>query len=196
LNHVNLAAYGGRLYALGGLNQSFGAVGSAWSYDPAADAWTPIASMPAGTERGAAAVGVVSGRIVLAGGYRLGSVRDVSAYDPATDTWTALPPLPVARDHLVGAVYGDTLLAIGGRTNGIIDGRVDALAADAGVWGSRTPMKTPRAGCAAAMFADGVLVAGGEGNGAQANGIFPQVEVYDFATDSWRSVDSEPTFCP
>jgi N-acetylneuraminic acid mutarotase len=194
MHHVNLAAFDGKLYALGGLGQSFVALGNAYVYDPAADSWSPVPSMPAGTQRGGGAVGVVEGRIVIAGGYRLGSVRDVSAYQPGTDTWSALPSLPVvARDHLVGAVWGTTFYALGGRTNGAIDGRVDAMPADPPGWVGRTAMLTPRAGAAAAVRGSEVVVLGGEGNGAASSGVFPQAEVYDLVNDRWSSEAPIPT---
>lgn len=192
LNHVNLFSYSGKLWALGALDQSFRAVGSSWLYDPAADGWTALPSMPAGTERGGGALGIIDGKLIIAGGYRLGAQRDVSLYDTSLDMWVALPQLPAARDHLVGGVLGNTFFAIGGR-RGAIDGRVDALTLGETAWVGKTPMLTPRAGAAAAQIGNVVIVAGGEGNGAVASGIFPQVEAYDLSTDTWSTLPSWPT---
>lgn len=60
--HAQLAAAGGALYLLGGLDGTdFVARGDAFVLPAGAAAWTPIASMPPGLERGSAAV-VVSRR--------------------------------------------------------------------------------------------------------------------------------------
>lgn len=192
LHHVNVAAYQGRLYVLGGLRPSFGAVGSAWVYDPEDDAWSAIAPMPAGTERGAGAVGVVGDRIVVAGGEDAGgALATVSAYVPATDSWDQeLPSLPAARNHLMGAVVGDTLHVIGGRGAGIDDvaAEVFALPAGAGAWQTRAPMPTARGGAAAGVVGGEIIVVGGEGNAAASSGVFAQAEAYDPVADQWRAL--------
>src|SRR5215469_4484338 len=47
LNHVGAVAYGGKLYSFGGFSeQNEAAVADANVYDPATDAWTPIAPLP------------------------------------------------------------------------------------------------------------------------------------------------------
>lgn len=192
VSHLNVFAYDGKLWGLGSLDPSFRALPDAWRYDPNTDQWDGLANMPTGTERGGSGVGIINGKLIIAGGYRFGAVRDVSMYDPATDVWTALPLLPAARDHLVAGVLGNTFFAIGGR-RGPIDGRVDALTLGETSWVSKTSMLTPRAGAAAAQVGTVVIVAGGEGNLARADGIFPEVEAYDLMTDAWTSMPSWPT---
>jgi N-acetylneuraminic acid mutarotase len=48
-------------------------------------------------------------------------------------------------------------------------------------------MPTARGGTAAGVVDGKIYVVGGEGNGAAASGVFPQVEEYDPATDTWTS---------
>lgn len=197
LHHIHAAVVDGRIYALGALRQiSFQAVGRAYVFDPATSAWTQLTSMPAGTERGGGAVGVIGGKVYIAGGLRAGNaVADFSAYDVASDTWEALPPLPSPRDHLVGGAVDGVFYAIGGRAGSIssITGAVDAFDPQAGMWSSRAPMLTPRGGAAAGIIAGRFVVVGGEGNAGAASGVFPEVEVYDPAADAWSSLGEMPT---
>ena len=52
-HHINAATVAGKIYALGGLGgTNFAASPASWVYDPVDGFWTPIAPMPAGTERG------------------------------------------------------------------------------------------------------------------------------------------------
>lgn len=196
MHHANVAAVGGKLYVVGGLTGlSFTASRSVYEYDPATRQWTAKAPMPAGTERGGAAVGVIGSRIYLAGGFRGGSVADFSSYEPATDTHAALAPLPAARDHLVGGAVGTSFYAIGGRRNGVtaIDGRVDRYDTSVGGWTAAAPMLTPRAGSAAGTWGTRIIVAGGEGNRAGSSTVFPQTEIFDTVANSWADAGTMRT---
>jgi N-acetylneuraminic acid mutarotase len=192
LHHANAAAVGGKVWITGALvDTTFAAIGDVYAYDPASDAWTAHTAMPAGTQRGAAAVGVMGTAIWVAGGYRDGSVADVSAYDTVNDTWdTSLPPLPEARDHLVGGVVSGVFYAIGGRENGTANrtGRVDALM-PGGAWTARAPMLTARSGCAAGVVGGKIVVVGGEGSPTAPLGVFPETEAYDPAHDAWTALE-------
>lgn len=187
LHHVNVAALGGRIYVLGGLaTDAFTAVGDSFVYDPATDAWTPVAGLPAGTERGAAAVAVLDGLIYLAGGSRVIVVDDVSRYDPVANTWTALPALPSPRYHAASAAAGGRVWVVGGLadlTQFTPFADVLALAPGAATWTAHTPMPTPRGGCAAGVIAGELVCAGGEDDGPS---VLAVTEAYDLAADRWR----------
>src|SRR5262249_10134432 len=125
LHHANAAVVGNQLYVVGALvGSGFIAIGDLYLYDPSNNTWSFLGMMPAETERGAAAIGVIGTKIYIAGGYRRGSVADFSAYDIATSSWELLPPLPEARDHLVGGVVGEKFYAVGGRRNVLLRGNV------------------------------------------------------------------------
>ena len=151
--------------------------------------------MPAGTERGSAAIGVIAGKVYVAGGLADGPLADFSSYDPATDTWdTTLPDLPEPLDHLMGAVVGDTLYAIGGRSGDIeaVKSSVYAFSPSSPSWIPRAPMPSARGGAAAGVVNAQVLVVGGEGNGGTASGVFPQTESYDPVADTWTRLADMP----
>jgi N-acetylneuraminic acid mutarotase len=195
MHHANAAVVDGKIYVLGGMQLvgfNFVAIGNTYEYDPARDEWTAKAAMPAGAERGSAFVGVVDGKVYLAGGLVGGTAVDlVSSYDPVGDEWThPLAPLPVARDHGVGAAIGANLFAIGGREGAItaLVDRVDRYDPVGDEWTSRAPMITARGGTAAGVIDGRIIVVGGEGNTAVTSGVFPHTESYDPVADTWTSL--------
>lgn len=194
-HHLNAAVLGDTIYVAGVLlGDAFTASGDTWSWAPSREAsWSVLPSMPLGTERGAAIAGAIEGRIYIAGGLRNNqSVADFSSYDVVTQTWSApLPPIPSARDHACGAVVGGALYFIGGRRTGI-SAAVHAYT-PGGAWEGKAVMPTARAGMGCGVVGDEIVVVGGEGNAAAPLGVFPQVEAYAPATNTWRSLDSMRT---
>ena len=196
IHHANAAVVGDTIYVLGALGANFGALGNAWAWNPTTEnAWTPRATMPAGSERGSAVVGVIDGKVYLAGGLRGGAVTDVSVYDPAMDMWTTnLPALPMQRDHACGAVIGGKLYVAGGREGTIGTPRANVYEyTPGGNWADRAPMPTARGGTACGVVGDRLVVVGGEGNSAASTGVFPQAEAYDAGTNTWAMLEPMPT---
>lgn len=191
LHHPNVAVVGGRLYVTGAMiDLSFVAVGVTLEYDPTVNNWRARASMPLGTQRGAAATAVIDNRIYVAGGLRGGNaVSDFSVYDPFTDSWQALPAMPTVRDHLVGAAVGGRLYAIGGRTGSTQRAQVEIFDSAAGTWSAGASMPTARGGCMGAVINGRILIVGGEGNGSVATGIFSQSELYDPTSNLWTTLE-------
>ena len=72
-------------------------------------------------------MGVIDGKVYLAGGLRNGSVADFSRFQPATNTWEDLPAVPQLRDHVAAGVVDDKFILAGGRGGAIasITRRVD-----------------------------------------------------------------------
>jgi hypothetical protein len=183
LSHANLAVVGERLFLLGP-----NANGQVLAYDPDADSWAEGKVAPRQfTDRGAAAIGVIGGKIYVAGGG-FGS-RIFAVYDPVADTWEALPALDAGRDHVAGAAMGDTLYVIGGsdRFRNVASDRVQAYDVTAGQWVEKKPMPTARSGCAAVVLAGEIVVVGGEGNPGSGV-VSAAVEAYDPVNDSWRTL--------
>ena len=86
------------------------------AYNPHTNTWRSC--LPLSQRRFGAVAGVVSGRLVVAGGFGgfardLGSLRSVEAYTPTG--WTMLPPLPHAADDATACVVNGRLYVMGGR---------------------------------------------------------------------------------
>lgn len=214
LNHAHLAAVAGKLYVLGGLagDGPFFPTAVGYAYDGAADAWARLSDMPAGSERGAGAVGVWRDRFVIVAGGLLDNnpftgiqttTAAVSVFDAQTGTWLpeeGWPALPDGgRDHAGGAVVGDTMYVVGGRRSGRTNVKGGVLALDlaaapeARAWASRADMPTPRGGLMAAAVGGKIYTFGGEGDEAQGagpGGVYHEVEVYDTEADSWEKLPS------
>jgi N-acetylneuraminic acid mutarotase len=200
LHHVAVTGLEGKLYAVGGFAGPFAQrepVDSLSAYDPALDRWQRRAPLP--TPRGAAAAVVIDGLVYALGGERRGpsggvgdyeSVTDVAVYDPRTDRWEILPPMRYPRNHLhAGAVEG-RIYAVGGRdSSDPLMSVVEEYDPTTRTWRERAPMPTGRSGGAAALLSGKLYVFGGEGNPDHPLGVFPQVEAYDPATDSWAQLD-------
>jgi hypothetical protein len=104
------AAYGGRLFVLGG-QTSRGTSRRVYAFDPKARAWTVRAPLPAGRYNAAAAA--VGGKLYVVGGVRgIDPVRDVFVYDGTR--WRRGPPLPQALHTLALVPFRSELWAVGG----------------------------------------------------------------------------------
>lgn len=190
VHHANAAVVNGTIYVTGALETlSFTPVGHVWRWTPASEsAWTELAPMPAGTERGSAITGAIGTTIYLAGGLRGDAVALVSAYDTQSSTWdTSLPSLPAPRDHGCGGVVGGTLYVMGGRSGAIGSTTGSVLAYTPGdAWEERAAMPTARGGTACGVIGDRIYVVGGEGNTAVPSGVFPDTEAFLASEDRWE----------
>jgi N-acetylneuraminic acid mutarotase len=193
MHHMNAAVVEDTIYVLGGMTTNFNPIGDAMSWNTSASPaqWTPLAAVPANL-RGAAVTGAIGTKIYVAGGLAAGFAASsaFSAYETITNTWeTTLPPLPTAVDHGCGGVIDGKLYVIGGRAGGI--GTIKTTVYEytpGGAWVEKTPLPTGRGGAACAVHEGTIVVIGGEGNAAAASGVFPNVEQYDAATDTWLTL--------
>jgi len=189
--HANVASASATVYLLGGFeSNSFLARGESFALDldlPDPQ-WRTLTAMPAGMERGAAAVISAPPHIYLLGG---GSTSDALAtclqYDFSTDRWSMLPDLPMPRSHAAGMILPDgTLIVAGGLST--LDasrplGDVWALRPYATAWEPRAPMRRARGGCAFGVVFGQLICAGGEAG----TGAVETVETYDPNTDEWTT---------
>jgi N-acetylneuraminic acid mutarotase len=132
-DHFSTVVLNGRIYTAGGehghdlLNEQ---QSDLHVYDPAANTWTKLASMPVAKSHNESATFVLNGRIVFAGGQvnHFEATNNVVAYDPSTNSWSTLAALPEVRQ-------GATINLVGGKlviTQGaIVTGR--PLGDDVGV---------------------------------------------------------------
>ena len=195
--HGALVGVGGALYLLGGLEgETFVPSGRVFRLAAGGDEWIEkeMAAMPAGEERGAAAVVHTQGHVFLFGGEGpAGPLATVLDYVIADDVWKQdIPPLPTPRSHAAVMRDGDgTFIVAGGiGVQGPL-GDVWALA-PGGAWVAREPMPTPRGACAYGVIYGRLVCAGGE---TIVNGtIVPSraVEVYDPNVDTWTAIAELP----
>jgi N-acetylneuraminic acid mutarotase len=166
------------------------------------------------TKRGAAAAGVVNGKIYVTGGVNSlpgvtengihparaqNVVATVEEYDPAANSWKAVRPLLLARNHHVAIGAGDKLYVVGGRVgSGFISSAsnnvdlVEMYDPAADLWSPRARMPTARSAIAGGLYNDHVLVAGGEVQDQRFLAAFKAMEAYDPASNQWQVLPSMP----
>ncbi|WP_327257191.1 Kelch repeat-containing protein [Streptomyces sp. NBC_01244] len=127
------------VYAVGGLG-SANYSSTVESYNPATNAWSPVASLPgARADIGTAATTCPPGQngicLYTVGGFNQnGELGTVQSYNPASNLWTDLPPLPTPRYGPAAAampcpvgVAGNCVYTSGGRSGGGLTGALEAL---------------------------------------------------------------------
>ncbi|KAJ3539657.1 hypothetical protein NM208_g5400 [Fusarium decemcellulare] len=218
VNHPNVAAKNGLIYLLGGLIDASDppkplpewiASGESHVYDPEADKWTKLESMPPGTERGSAVMGVYDELIYLAGGMTVldgpyqDAVTTVTAFNTTSGKWQRLVDaaanIPEGRQHAAGAIVDDTFYVVGGRWFDKSNVKDEVFMLDlknqgAGWATSGRHMPTARGGIAGAVVGRKMYTFGGEANLDAVTGLFDNVEVMDLDTQEW--VELKPMSVP
>lgn len=117
------------------------------------------------TPRMSAAVGVLGGKIYVAGGQTSGIVTSnaLEVYDPVTDTWSTLAPMPAPREALGGGAFFGRFCVFGGRTasagpTGNAFPETWCYDPKTNAWDAGPDMTTPRVETASATL-DGFLYA-------------------------------------
>ncbi len=196
--HANVAAIGGVVFALGGLDsRSFIADGRVFALEANATAWTELPPMSPEDARGASAVVVWPGHIFLVGGATttetLSSILD---FDLATRTFSHFPiDLPIARSHAAAIRRYDGAFVVVGGLGGVTGPQplsdVWLLPQAANVWVAREAMPTARGGCAYGELYGNLICAGGETTEA-----LDVVELYNVTTDEWASSATDTRLDP
>jgi len=198
-HHHAAEVLGGKLYLVGGIDG--GSEGRLQIYDPLTNAWTTGTSMP--WSGGSVSTAVIDGKLYVAGGIvSTFTVSNCASYDPLTDSWTTLAPMPDGGlNHTAAATDGEKLWVFGGRragnfpTNGHDSVMVYDPVANTWEWSgdgvsALAPLPEARGGMGKAVRWGGEFyVFGGEtldDPDADPNGVYPRVDVYDPATNSWR----------
>jgi hypothetical protein len=191
LNHVNVAAVEGSLYALGGSSDRFAkdlATGESWRFDVDERRWDPLPEMP--TPRAAAGVAVVGDEIYVIGGRASEvSVDAVESFNVRTRRWTEHADLPTRRDHLAAAADGDHVYALGGRKEDGVGLRVmERYDVAQDTWTRAADVPEPKAGFAFVETPVGLVAAGGE-NIAKWT-LYGGMYAYDPGSGRWRELQS------
>ena len=195
LNHVVLVTHGGRIYVVGGLGDLlFGADvrRAMFEYDPAADRWRAMPSMP--TARGAASGAVIGDALFVAGGMGAGGeVLDVvERFDFRTRRWERVADMPSAREHAAGAVAGGRMYVLGGRTlrSDSID-VVEVYDPAEDRWRRAAPMPQDAGSLEAAAVERFVLAIGGDDD--REGWVTDAVQRYDPVSDRWTRLPAMRT---
>src|SRR5512132_2810173 len=221
-HHAALAAANGKVYVMGGfvrpedtqipVGAAWQPIDDVWEYDPAADSWKSLASLP--DKRGAAVAVEVGGKIYVIGGVTtveasndpfftfFGPCRVLSTnevYDPATNTWESRRPMAVPRNHAFAGAVNGKIYVIRGRTgHGFILSATNTDAVEEynptnNMWSApKERMPTPRSGGAWGTDGRRIYVAGGEVTTKELVGVFRGIEAYEPATNSWTTLPSMP----
>jgi hypothetical protein len=189
----SVAAVGNRIIVALGLDPAFGDTNITRIYTIASDSWAFGADAPGTSSEGA---GVAHGGIFYTlGGREAGPRADIWAYDPALDAWNAaLAPMPTPRAGLAAAVVGNSIFAIGGRSNtsGPCSGNpvaaVERFDIAFGTWTTVASLPAPRSDLAAAAVGGKIYVFGGCDD---AGNFLADVDVYDPETNTWSTAPSD-----
>jgi N-acetylneuraminic acid mutarotase len=169
--------------------------GEVRAYDPAANLWTPRATMPVGLYN--ATAHAIDDAIYVVGGYgEQGFTGALQRYTQATDTWDARSPRPLQRYTFMSEAVGDKLYVTGGvgpYENPTPDQeiswegktRLEIYDTVTDTWSEGTPAPVALADAASCATADRIFLFGGE----LANATL----IYDVATDSWSEGSPPPT---
>jgi N-acetylneuraminic acid mutarotase len=212
-HHVQLAAIGTTLYLLGGLDgtpdgtNNYPARGDSYALDTGEmnPTWKTLAAMPAGYERGSAAVVVAPPRIYLFGGAATtDAVASNIFYDTSTDTWcpgpacgtAQLPDLPAKRSHPAAMRRIDGTFVVVGGLSGLASDTAQsdvyvlpaAQQMPSGTWTAATSMPVQRGGCAYGVIQSRLICAGGEAG----NSALTYTMSYDPIQDTWTTLDLMP----
>jgi N-acetylneuraminic acid mutarotase len=120
VNHMAYVDFDGRIYAIAGqtgTDEGLITQKDVEIYNPATDAWTLGAQMPAARSHISSATFVMGDRIIVLGGESANELpkADAYAYSPATNSWQTLTPLPGPRfSGVAGLVDGKIYFTTGG----------------------------------------------------------------------------------
>jgi len=199
-DHHAAEVLGDSLYLLGGLGAG---AGQMQVYDVRSNRWSVGPELP--FEAGSSASALIDGKIYVGGGIDGSStIGDAAVYDPATQTWSSIAPIPNPRNHAASGTDGTRWYVFGGRGPGSGDANVLANGfahvqvydPATNTWsvsgsGPGAPASLPlgRGGMGKAAFVGGrFYVIGGEtedGPGANENGVYDRVDVYDPDKNVW-----------
>lgn len=179
--YAGCAVLDDKIYVIGGTDgrREFRRVSR---YDPQANTWDTVASLPWPAQALAAAA--YQGTLYALGGFcGCGGhgqyLRHCVRYNPGTGNWTEVESLASPRASLAAAATANRLYAVGGR---FFNNLPSAEFYQSGRWHpERVMMREPRSGLAAVGTADYLAAIGGMGQ----QGQLGSVELLDTRTGQW-----------
>jgi len=171
----------------------FGRGGTAELYDPSTGTWSLTGSLNINRCCHSATL-LQTGKVLVAGGFNIDTVKSAELYDPATGTWSPTGSLNVARYwHSATLLQDGRVLVAGGSDDGDLASTLsDAELYDpiAGTWSPTADLNTSLILHTATLLPSGkVLVAGGYQprfpNGRASPISLDKAQLYDPATATW-----------
>lgn len=177
-----------------------------WAYDPGADAWSAIDSIPEGLNHSRGVV--LDGKLYVIGGYRENTFTPTGAvriYDLERGEWSEGTPMPTPRGAAALAVMDGKIHSIGGTVAEGAEppsGQGVEVASDGSVnvhevydpatdsWSGAPPMPTPRNHHGAVAVGGRIHVVAGR---AEGDFRLRTHEVYHASEDRWSSASPVPT---
>lgn len=153
-----LIADQGKLYAIGGNNYAVD-IAEVEAYDPDANSWTVISSLPMPRNH---VSGFVIGTQACVAGGRSPTTARVDCLDVVTKTWSRLPDLPQPTSGGGAATFLGGGVVVAGGQNAAETAIVDQFVHYANAaWGPPEAMLIPRHGFELAVFNDRAWACGG-----------------------------------
>lgn len=189
------AALGGKIYIVGGFDETGSSSTSIEVYDPGTDEWYTegtVAPLPQPLDHAAAASFNVKLYVVGGGYLSLGDPSNkLFIYDPDSNKWTEGEDMPGARGALTSNFINGTLYVVGGvDASGVISSNW-AYNPVTNTWTEKSPMPTAREHLTSAVIGSKLYVIGGRASGMATN--VDANEVYDPTTDKWKVLESMPS---
>ena len=181
------AALNGKIYAIGGYDNSGTPTNIVEVYDPATDTWTSAHPIPRALHHNSAAV--AGGKLYSFGGPS----TQAFVYDEVNDSWSAVASMLFFHvlTPAVG-VFNDKIYVAGGVNGGVgnsMQNQVEVYDPVANTWTALQPMRFGRNHCGAAFINGKFYVVGGRRRFI----AFDTNEVYDPQTDTWATQAPMPT---
>jgi len=189
-------AFNGRIYLFGGyIYGGMNCTSAAESYDPKADSWTDIASMP--TPRATLTAAEAKGKIYVMGGYNDYSEQTldvVEAYDPAKNTWETKAPLPLPMSFMKAVSLNGKIYVTGGSSSSYYPlNTLYMYNPQTDSWIQKASMNTARYEHGAVVLNGKIYVFGGVNIDIYGYPVYlSSGEVYDPATNTWSSIADMP----
>lgn len=196
--HENsMTAANGKLYLVGGRGMRPVDV-----YDPKKDTWTSKSQTPLEMHHFQAVS--YAGEVYVLGAFTGGyphetPIPNIYIYNPDKDEWRKGPEIPEARRRgAAGAfVHNNKIYLVNGIQDGHWDGHVawfDEYDPKTQTWRQLPDAPRPRDHVSVAVLDGKLYVAGGRLSTARINQVLnrtiPEVDVYDFKTNKWTTLDA------
>ena len=210
ISEVGVGPVDGKIYVVGGTEQSGAATTLNMMYDPATGGWQQRAPLPRTLHH--VGVAELGGKLYAIGGLtenvHMGPQNLALLYDPQTDHWSELPPLSIPRGSIAVAAFLGKIHIFGGRTSEKVvkvplPGGTEMLVGmgttttheiydpAGGTWSQSEPLPGPPRDHMGIAVLDGKIHVFG-GRIEDFSNLLDRHDVYDPETNTWTSAAPLP----